>query len=88
MINKGLSYLAEQQQVLRPVIRLLKRYKLAIAGDREFYSIELAQWLQGKHQSFVFRPQSNTTFREKTQPFQSLDTIPVKPRIHLRGDKI
>jgi hypothetical protein len=33
---------AEQQQVLRPVIRLLKKYKLVIIGDREFHSIELA----------------------------------------------
>ncbi|MBD1828528.1 hypothetical protein NDI47_21995 [Microcoleus vaginatus GB1-A2] len=41
--KKGASNLAEQQQVLRPVIRLLKRYKLIVVGDREFHSIELAQ---------------------------------------------
>jgi hypothetical protein len=29
----GASNLAEQQQVLRPVIRLLKRYKLVILGS-------------------------------------------------------
>ncbi|MEG4394572.1 hypothetical protein [Microcoleus sp. BROC3] len=32
--KQGASNLAEQQQVLRPVIRLLKRYKLALVGDR------------------------------------------------------
>ena len=42
--KQGASNLAEQQQVLRPVIRLLKRYKLALAYEREFHSIELAQW--------------------------------------------
>jgi hypothetical protein len=35
--KKGASNLAEQQQVLRPVIRLLKRYKLVVVGDREFH---------------------------------------------------
>ena len=34
--KQGASNLAEQQQVLRPVIRLLKRYKLALVGDRNF----------------------------------------------------
>jgi hypothetical protein len=43
--KQGASNLAEQQQVLRPVIRLLKRYKLIIVGEREFHSIELAKWL-------------------------------------------
>jgi hypothetical protein len=32
--KQGASNLAEQQQVLRPVIRLLKKYKLVIIGDR------------------------------------------------------
>jgi hypothetical protein len=31
--KQGASNLAEQQQVLRPVIRLLKRYKLTIVGS-------------------------------------------------------
>jgi len=31
--KQGASNLAEQQQVLRPVIRLLKRYKLIIIGS-------------------------------------------------------
>jgi hypothetical protein len=81
--KQGASNLAEQQQVLRPVIRLLKRYKLIVVGEREFHSIELAQWLHRQHQSFVLRQKGNTTFREKRQPFRSIDTIPLKPGIHL-----
>jgi Transposase DDE domain len=68
---------------LCPVIRLLKRYKLIVVGDREFHSIELAQWLHRQHLSFVLRQKCNTTFREKRQAFQALDTIPVQPGIHL-----
>jgi hypothetical protein len=81
--KQGASNLAEQQQVLRPVIRLLKKYKLVIIGDREFHSIELAQWLHSQHLSFVLRQKGNTTFREKRQPFQALNTIPVQPGSHL-----
>jgi hypothetical protein len=86
--KQGASNLAEQQQVLRPVIRLLKKYKLVIIGDREFHSIELAQWLHRQRLSFVLRQKCTTTFREKRQPFQSLDTIPVQPGIHLFYPKI
>ena len=86
--ERGASNLVEQQQVLRPVIRLLKRYKLVIVGDREFPSIELAQWLHRQHLSFVLRQKCSTTFREKRQPFQSLDTIPVQPGIKFFYRKI
>ena len=37
--KRGASKKVEQQQVLRPVIRLLKRYKLVIFAPREFHSI-------------------------------------------------
>lgn len=86
--KKGASNLAEQQQVLRPVVRLLKRYKLIIIGAREFHSIELAQWLHRQHLSFVLRQKCSTTFREKRQPFQPLDSIPVQPGIHLFYPKV
>ena len=57
-------------------------------APREFHSIELAQWLHRQRVSFVLRQKCNTTFREKRQPFQSLDTIPVQPGIQLFYQKI
>ena len=82
MLEKdGSTNLADQQKVLRPVIRLLKSYKLVIIGDREFHSIELANWLYKEDISFVFRQKHNTTFREKRQKFQPLSTIPIHPGI-------
>ena len=81
--KKGACNLAEQQQVLRPVIRLLNKYKLVIIADREFQSIELAQWLHRQHLSFVLRQKCNTTFREKRQRFQPLSNIPIQPGIRL-----
>ena len=74
--KQGASNLGEPQQVLRPVMRLFKKYKLVIIGDREFHSIELAQWLHRQHLSFVLCQKGNTTFREKRG-------IPVRPGIHL-----
>lgn len=86
--KQGASNLAQQRQVLRPVIRLLKRYKLVRIGDREFHSIELAQWLHSQHLSWVSRPKGHTNFREKRQPFQALNTIPVQPGSHLFSPQI
>ncbi len=77
----GSSNLAEQQKVLRPVIRLLKKYKLVVVGDREFHSIEVASWLQEKNVSFVLRQKQNTKFREKRQKFQPLSSIPIQPGV-------
>jgi hypothetical protein len=62
----GASNFVEQQQVLRPVIRLLKRYKLVMVGEREFHSRELAQWLHSQHLSLVLRQKCNTISRKKT----------------------
>ncbi|HBE47247.1 MAG TPA: hypothetical protein DDW76_00110 [Cyanobacteria bacterium UBA11369] len=82
LLNKdGASSLVEQQKVLRPVIRILRRYKLVIIGDREFDSVELAQWLQHQHLSFVFRQKQDRTFRQKRQKFQSLKSLQIKPGI-------
>lgn len=81
--KEGSSNLQEQQQVLRPVIRLLKKYKLVVVGDREFHSIELASWLQQKNVGFVLRQKQSTTFCQKRHLFQPLSSIPIHPGIRL-----
>lgn len=77
----GSSNLEEQPKVLRPVVRLLKKYKLVVLGDREFHSIELANWLQSHNVSFVLRQKQSTTFRQKRRSFQPLNSIPIHPGI-------
>ncbi|MBD2505008.1 IS4 family transposase [Anabaena azotica] len=77
----GSSNLTEQQKVLRPVIRLLKKYKLVIIGDREFHSVELAQWLHEQNVGFVLRQKKDTTFRQKRQKFQPLSSIEIYPGV-------
>jgi hypothetical protein len=70
-----------RKKVLRPIIRLLKKYKLVIIGDREFHSIELAHWLDQQNLAFVFRQKKDTTFRSKGQKFQPLSSIKLAPGI-------
>ncbi len=77
----GSSNLEEQQKVLRPVIRLLKKYKLIVIGDREFHSVELAQWLQKQNIGFVLRQKKDTTFQEKRHSFQPLSSIEIYPGV-------
>jgi hypothetical protein len=79
----GSSNLAEQQKVLRPAIRLLEKYKLVVIGDREFHSIELANWLHSQNIGFVLRQKQSTTFREKRQKFQPLSNIPIHPGVRI-----
>ncbi|MDJ0573760.1 MAG: hypothetical protein QNJ65_01160 [Xenococcaceae cyanobacterium MO_234.B1] len=48
------SNLREQQAIIKPVLRLLKKYELVILGDprsgclrhREFHGVELSYWLK------------------------------------------
>lgn len=81
--KNGACNLGEQKQLLRPVILLLKKYKLVVIADREFHSIELAQWLHRQHLGFVLRQKCNPTFREKRQKFKSLSSIPIQPGVRL-----
>ena len=77
--KKGASDLREQQIVLRPVIKLFKAHQLVVIGDREFHSIELAQWLHRQKVKFVFRQKKDTTFRQNRQKFKSLSQVEIYP---------
>jgi len=77
--KKGMSALREQQIVLRPVIKLFKAHKLVIIGDREFHSVELAQWLHRQRVNFVFRQKQDTTFRKNRQKFKPLSQVEISP---------
>lgn len=63
--KRGTSNLAEQQALLRPVIKLLKKYELVVLGDREFHSVQLAKWLIEKKVYFVFRQKKDTNIKLK-----------------------
>jgi hypothetical protein len=77
--KKGASNLREQQIVLRPVIKLFKSYQIVIVGDREFHSVELAEWVDHQGVKFVLRQKKNTSFRQKRQKFKTLSSLQIAP---------
>lgn len=78
--KQGQSSLREQQKVLRPVFRLLKKRRFVLLGDREFHSIELAAWCVEKKVAFVFRLPKSTTVQPQTgDSFSRLDELPQAP---------
>ncbi len=81
--KSGSSNFYEQVAVIRPVLRLLKKYKLVVIGDREYRSTALALWLNKKKVYFILRLNKNTKIKPKYQEYQSLESLPIKP-----GDKI
>jgi len=84
LLNKrGASNLAEQQALIRPVLRLLKQYELVIIGDREFHSVKLAYWLkqEGKKQRvfFAFRQKQDTNQKKNKENYQPFSQLNIKP---------
>lgn len=85
--KKGSSNLGEQQKLLRPVLRLLKGYRFILLGDREFRSIQLADWLNKKGVAFALRQKAGTYIRQQGQDYQTLSSLGLAPgmKIFLTG---
>jgi hypothetical protein len=73
----GQSSFSDPRRVLRPVFRLWKQQAFILLGDREFHSIELAEWCVERKVSFVLRlPKSTTVQPESGGSFTRLDELP------------
>ena len=81
--KKGSSNFYEQVATIRPVLKLLKDYKLVVIGDREYRSTAFALWLTKKKIYFVLRLNKSTKIRPRYKKYQSLDSLDIKP-----GDKV
>ncbi len=79
----GSSNLAQQQALLRPVLRLLKSYEIVIVGDREFRSVELAYWLKQKKVYFALRQKQGNYIKRKGQDYQKLSELGLVPGMKL-----
>ena len=77
--KKGSSNFYEQVATIRPVLRLLKEYRLVIIGDREYRSTALALWLTKKKIDFVLRLNKSTLIKPRYKKYQSLDSLDIKP---------
>jgi hypothetical protein len=83
MEHSGSSNLAQQQALLRPVLRLLKSYEIVVIGDREFRSVELAYWLKQKKVYFALRQKQGSYIKQKGQEYQKLSGLGLAPGMKL-----
>lgn len=81
--KQGCSNLREQKALIRPVLQLFKGYRILVLGDREFHSIKLANWLQGKGIDFVLRQKHSTYIRQEARSYQRLNTLGLVPGVSL-----
>lgn len=81
--HTGSSNLAQQQALLRPVLRLLKSYEIVVVGDREFRSVELAYWLKQKKVYFALRQKQGNYIKLKGQEYQQLSELGLAPGMKL-----
>lgn len=86
VLNKrGSSNLSEQQAVIKPILRLLKKYELVLLGDREFHGVELSYWLKTKNKKsptpiyFIFRQKQGTHFKKPKGKHQKLSALGIVP---------
>lgn len=75
----GNSSLAEQQALLKPVLKLLKGYPIVLLADREFHSVKLANWLCQQNIGFVLRIKKNTYIELKPEELKQLQELNASP---------
>lgn len=77
--KRGSSNLAEQQQVLQPVLEALDNYPVVVLGDREFCGVELADWLAGQSVQFCLRLKRNEAVEVSPKHWQTTLELALKP---------
>ncbi len=86
--TKGSSNFYEQVATIRPILRLLKEYKLVVIGDREYRSTAFALWLTKKKIFFILRLNKNTKIKPRYKKYQSLDSLAIKPGSRVLYSKV
>jgi hypothetical protein len=71
----GNSNLEEQTLVLQQVLPLFTEYKVIVLGDREFCSVDLANWLRTMGVSFWLRLKKNHCLETENLIWQRLDQL-------------
>ncbi|MEM9538677.1 MAG: hypothetical protein AAGA60_04100 [Cyanobacteria bacterium P01_E01_bin.42] len=65
----------EQKEILRPVIHLLKEYKIVVIADREFSNVKSTNWLIYKGIGYIIRVKKGRYFREKDKEYKHLSSL-------------
>ena len=75
----GNSCLRQQQQVLNPVLRLLRPYPIVVIADREFHSAKLATWLKHKGVEVISRQKKSAYVHRDNGEGQTLKQLGFQP---------
>ncbi len=75
----GSSNLAEQKRVFSQVLPLFRKSQVIILGDREFCSVQLANWLRAEEVKFCLRLKKNENIEMANVNWQSLDDLGLTP---------
>ena len=75
----GNSSLRQQQQVLSPVLRLLRSYPVVVVADREFHSPKLANWLRHKRVDVISRQKKSAYLHLPFVEAQALKHLGFQP---------
>ena len=76
----GSSNLLEQKRVFSQVLPLFKEYKAIGLGDREFCSVQLANWLREQKVDICLRLKKDENIELENGIWQSLEQLGLKPR--------
>ena len=79
----GSSNFIEQKRVFSQVLPVFKTFKIIVLGDREFCSVQLANWLRGEEVEFCLRLKKNENIEIKHGSWHCLDKLGLKPGISL-----
>ncbi|MDJ0649698.1 MAG: IS4 family transposase [Xenococcaceae cyanobacterium MO_188.B19] len=88
LYKKGSSNFYEQVATIRPILKLLKDYKLVVIGDREYRSTAFALWLTKKKIDFVLRLNKSTKIRPRYKKYQSLASLDIRPGDRVKYDDV
>ena len=86
----GNSNLESQITNLEQILPLFSEYKVNVLGDREFCSVDLANWLKSKGVSFCLRLKKNHCIEMEDLIWQRLDELGIVPgtSLYVQGKRV
>lgn len=88
--KRGSSNLNEQIIAISAILPLFKDYKIIVLGDREFCSVELANWLREQEVHFCLRLKRNQCIETEKMIWLRLDELGITPgtSLYFQGVKV
>ena len=88
--KRGSSNVDEQSAAISEILPLFKDYKIIVLGDREFCSVDLANWLREQNVYFCLRLKRNHCIETENMIWVRLEQLGIKPgtSLYFQGIKV